>query len=127
LPNHDPIPFGAPHSADTLRLLLVRAMRDAARRAVHHALYLADADPDDLAALANNLGRVADVLADPSGTDGHDADLASAELILDELLDRLRIGGPDPGEVPPCPNCSKWSPPAGAVRRAARWSEPSAS
>jgi hypothetical protein len=82
-----------------LRRLLVGGMLDAVRRATRTGRWLPDAAPDDLRQIVRDLERVAEVLADDGagrGGDGMDADLAEIQLTLDALLDRLRIGGPDP-------------------------------
>jgi hypothetical protein len=90
-----------------LRRLMVAGMLGAARGAVRVGYDLPDCHMNDLRQIVRDLERVAEVLADDTRHgDSYDADCAEAELILDDLLDRLRIGGPDP-----CGSCDCEPPP----------------
>jgi hypothetical protein len=92
-----------------LRRLLVAGMLDATRRVVRSGRWLSDADPDDLLRLRDDLTRIAEVLAYADRChDSADADRAEAQMILDDLFDRVRLGGPDlwEGEPPPPPRRS---------------------
>src|SRR5690349_14825609 len=84
-----------PSPPPDLRRLLLAGMLDAVRRAVRlrHYPLTGEASGDDLRRLAGDLGRVLELLDDAGKCgDGLDGDLAEAELILDPLLDRLRLG-----------------------------------
>jgi hypothetical protein len=81
-----------------LRQLLVLGMLDGLHDAIRRRRDVADADRDQLRLLVGNLCNVAVALEDQAagrGGDGREADMDEARLLLDDLLDRLRLGGPD--------------------------------